>query len=691
MLDLSVPHVEEAQIQIDALATDPAWDGALVLDDFTAFDPVPGAAPTGRTTVRVVSDRDHLYLHFSAEDPEPDRVRARIGRRDTRFGDDFVGLYLDPAGDGQRAWLFAANALGIQLDGIRVEASGQDDISWDGRWLSAGRRTDAGYEVELAIPWRTVRHPTTVDELGLFFFRSIPRVGEKSAWPALDPEVNGVLVQEALIQGPGALPATAGVDAIGELAFGWTETGPVNHRLGWNGLFPGLTLRYTPGPSTSLGATVNPDFSQVESDGAVIDVNRRYALYQDEKRPFFQEGSEWYDHPFGELVYTRSMVTPLVGARGTTEQGPVAIAAVSVLDSEPSPPVSEGGGWTEDQLEGRHALETAARARLQVGDDGHVGLIATDRAVLGTDLHNTVAGADARLRLTDQLTVDGSLLGSATVFEEGGELRIAPAASARISWNTERYSAGSWVRAVAPDFRAENGFVTSADQLGGGSWAGVTLRPGWSWLPRVTLNPLNAWYGWTTSGQLRHAGVMPNARFKFGNGAWAWAGVRQSGEEFCDKWLPSRRISVEAGGTWTKWLELSAGGSTGTAPWYDSEAPATGVKHSAWVSAGLAPIPLASLTLSGGWERFDLHGDTAYSGWVGRARLDVNATRNLSGRLLLDYNSFDGRRSADALIAWEQAPGRALYLGGRVDPGAPGTDDPLSWQVQAKASWTLSR
>jgi len=134
-----------------------------------------------------------------------------------------------------------------------------------------------------------------------------------------------------------------------------------------------------------------------------------------------------------------------------------------------------------------------------------------------------------------------------------------------------------------------------------------------------------------------------------------------------------------------------AGGSTGSAPWYDPDAPATGLRHEVWVHGTLQPHPLASLTLTGGWEHFSLQGDTAYSGWVGRARLDLSATRTLSARVLLDYNSLDGRRSAEALVAWERAPGRAVYLGGRVDPATPGESTPLAWQLQAKASWTLRR
>ncbi len=691
LLDLDIPHLEEARIRIDAEASDPAWQSALVIEDFTTFDPTPGAEPLGRTLVRLVSDPTALYVHVTALDPEPERIRARVGRRDTRWADDFVGLYLDPAGEGQRAWLFATNALGAQMDGIRMEASGQDDVTWDGLWASQGRRTAEGYEVELAIPWRTVRHPASCEQLGLMFFRNIPRTGEKSAWPVLDPAVQGILVQEALVGGPGPLPTSAGLDVIGELAFGWTDSGAANHRLGYSGVFPGLTLRYAPGPSTAFGLALNPDFSQVESDGAVIDVNRRHALYYDEKRPFFQEGREWFDHPFGELVYTRSMVSPIVGVRATTEQGDWAVAGIAVLDNDPAPSVSEGGGWSEEDLDGHRAAETVLRARQQVGADGHVGVIATDRSVLGSELSNRVIGVDGRVRLTDQLVVDGSALASSTVISEGEDLVVGPAGSGRIAFNDERFSAGTSLRAVSPGFRAENGFVTTADRIGGGSWAGVTLRPGWSWLPRVSFYPVNTWYGWSTQGDLRDVGWMPNLSLRFGNGAWAWAGYKEAGEVYQGKWLPSRRLVLEAGGAWTSWLEASAGVGTGTAPWYDETAPATGTRHGVWADVTVQPHPMASVSLSGSWERFDLRGETAYAGWVGRARLDLFATPTLSTRWIVDLSTFDGSRSAEGLVAWERSPGRALYLGGRVDPPGQGEDGALAWQVQAKASWTWAR
>src|SRR5687768_3373437 len=99
---LDIPSVEDAAIRVDSRADEAAWSGALVIDDFLTFQPTFDEAPTGRTTVRVVADREGIGFHFVAEDPEPDRIRAGLGRRDTRWGDDWCAIYLDPSGDAQR-------------------------------------------------------------------------------------------------------------------------------------------------------------------------------------------------------------------------------------------------------------------------------------------------------------------------------------------------------------------------------------------------------------------------------------------------------------------------------------------------------------------------------------------------------------------------------------------------------------
>src|SRR4051812_393179 len=97
--ELALPHVPDAAIVVDGRADDAAWEQALVLPDATVFSPADDLPAVGSMRTAVLTDDAGLYVHFTVTDPEPRLVRAGLGRRDTRFDDDAVGLYLDPTGD----------------------------------------------------------------------------------------------------------------------------------------------------------------------------------------------------------------------------------------------------------------------------------------------------------------------------------------------------------------------------------------------------------------------------------------------------------------------------------------------------------------------------------------------------------------------------------------------------------------
>ena len=100
-------------------------------------DLVPGS----QTTDAYLSyDSTNLYAVFVCRATDPARIRARIARREQVYGDDFVGLFLDPFNDSQRAYMFLSTPLGIQADGITTDTRG-DDMSFDTVWHSRGLRT----------------------------------------------------------------------------------------------------------------------------------------------------------------------------------------------------------------------------------------------------------------------------------------------------------------------------------------------------------------------------------------------------------------------------------------------------------------------------------------------------------------------------------------------------------------------
>ncbi|MCP4805155.1 MAG: carbohydrate binding family 9 domain-containing protein [Proteobacteria bacterium] len=683
-----VPTVEQVVV-VDGLADDAAWDEAPVLTDFVVFHEVPDTEPTGQTEVRVLYGADALYVHFRCHDPSPEETRANLGRRDTPVGDDSVLVYLDTTGEGQRAYVFEVNPKGVQSDGILLPGGGQDS-SWDGQWRSAAVQTATGYEVELAIPWRSVRHPVQADVLGLSVERVIARFNQKSAWPRRDPDIDGILVQQARLVGPGELGRTAGLDVRPDLTYGVSQDGPSTQRWGMAGASAGITLRYAPVPQFWLLATANPDFSQVESDQSQIDVNQRYALSVQEKRPFFLEGQEWFGGPNGDLAYTRSMVSPVYGARATAELGGGTFAVLHTLDRTPSPSVSAGGGWTEEEMGDAPALQTLARGRRPLGDDGYVGLFYSDRRLPDVDLLNQVLGADARVRLSDAWLASGGLAGSSTRFADGS-LGVGPAMNAEVTRTASQSTFSTAVRYLHEDFRAENGFVTQPDRIAVEERLEFRFFPAAPKITRVRVRPLNASAAMDTSGQLVEAFAGTSSYVNGKRGRYGGGGFEVGSEQYEGVWLPSVNGAFSVGGRIFPWVRGYLLSSEGTISVYDPEDPRLGWSAYNKVQLTFEPVPRVAWFVSTAHVKaWELDGEELYAGVIGRSRLEFFATRVWSTRWIVDYSAFSEVLRNEGLVAWERTPGRAVYLGGAY-LGSPQTEfaDP-EWQVFAKASWVLS-
>jgi hypothetical protein len=161
-----VPHVvprATSEVAIDGVIDEQAWRDALTLELKYEVRPGENTEPPVRTTVFVTYDENRVLAAFRAFDDEPEKIRARFRDRDHIRGDDWVGIILDTFNDERRAYEFWVNPLGVQTDGIysegrRAGGGGRNfDQSWDAIWHSAGRLTDFGYEVEMAIPFNQIR------------------------------------------------------------------------------------------------------------------------------------------------------------------------------------------------------------------------------------------------------------------------------------------------------------------------------------------------------------------------------------------------------------------------------------------------------------------------------------------------------------------------------------------------------
>ena len=474
---LRVPPVTEtqpepAEISIDAVLDEPAWEHALAVPLPWEFDPLDHQPARVETTCLLTYDEEALYIAFRARDPRPELIRARLTDRDDAFDDDWVGFYLDTFHDQRRAFEFLVNPLGVQMDLIRNEVGSGDeeDSSWDAIWRSAGRVTEDGYVVEVAIPFTSLRFqggagPQT---WGFLAFRARPRsVERKFASVALDKDVDCVLCQAQAIQGFAEAEPGRNLELAPTVTAGLTQ----RRRPFPDGSFdddstdvePGLTGLWGVTPNLTLSATVNPDFSQVEADVAQIDVNTRFTLFFPEKRPFFLEGADYFSTPI-DAVFTRNVSAPDWGVKLTGKQGPNAVG-VFVAEDSVTTLLIPGSQSSRTVLLDRSTTDAVVRYRRDVGASSTVGVLATSRE--GMDYSNRVYGADALVRLSDADSLSLQALGSTTRYPDRIVTRFdQPRGSfedtaLRASY-THSASAWGWrLRGEdrGDDFRADLGFV----------------------------------------------------------------------------------------------------------------------------------------------------------------------------------------------------------------------------------------
>ena len=490
-LDARIPRVEDAGVRVDGRLDEPAWRNAAVLTGFTQSAPAEGTPARERTEVLVFYTPRELFVGVRAHARDPSRIRSTLAERDQITADDHVRILLDTFHDRRRAFAFFVNPLGIQQDGTFSDGA-FDGFSFSPDFVfdSRGRLTEAGYEVEIRIPLRSLKFPGgSAQTWGLNVIRVIPDAGAEESWAPRTRNQPAELAQNGILSGihdlrPGRLLEVN--PAFTARSEGTTDEdgfhrGPTEPDVG-------VDLKYGITSELTLDATVNPDFSTVEADADQITVNERFALSLEEKRPFFLEGADLFRTP-ETLVYTRSIVAPAAGARVTGKVGALNLAWLGAVDDAP-----------RDNPD-RYAPERArawvqiARLRRDVGRGSTIGLLATSRETGGA--FNRVAAADARIRFGRVYMVGGQLGGSwtrawrpdAAGTDSAGApgARVAVALDERAAHVGQLYldrTARHWgfiatLRDVPADFVTETGFVrrTGFTSLSGRnrfSWYGAS-------------------------------------------------------------------------------------------------------------------------------------------------------------------------------------------------------------------------
>jgi len=279
-------------VKIDGIADDEAWEGTDVAKDFYMVLPMDKDKATDKSEIRMTYDDTNIYLIATFYNSVPGRYFVESLRRDFSFGknDNFL-LFLDPFNNQTTGFSFGSNAAGAQWDGTMF-GGGNVDLNWDSKWVSEVSRDDEKWVFEMSLPFKSIRYEDGVKEWGINFSRLHLASSEKSSWtpiprqfPTASLAYTGVLVWDEPPPAPrfnfSLIPY-----ALGQTTYDIDGNTDYETKVGGD-------VKISLSSSLNLDLTINPDFSQVEVDRQVTNLDR-FELFFPERRQFFLENADLF-------------------------------------------------------------------------------------------------------------------------------------------------------------------------------------------------------------------------------------------------------------------------------------------------------------------------------------------------------------------------------------------------------------
>ena len=473
---LNIPRIQASPKLGDFEGMEPASDLArkmLKITQFTQQEPHDGAPASQRTEAYLGYTDKNFYAVFLAFDAEPAKIRARMLRRELIDDDDQVGLWLDTFHDQRHAYMFYTNPYGIQQDGLWAENGGPDN-TFDTVWHTTTKINGNGYMVIIEIPFKSLRfRPQASISWGVILIRVIPRNSEHSFFPENSNRIQGMLTKEGTLNGFQEISPGRNLQFIPYTSLGafraLDERDPAGDRFTGKHLQPkaGLDSKVVIKDSLVLDTTINPDFGQIESDDPQVTVNQRFEVFFPEKRPFFQENSNFFQTPL-QLVFTRRIGDPLYGVRLTGKAGPWAIGTMLANDRSPGKSVIG-----TDPLSGENAYFGILRVNRELGKNSSVGVIYTDRELhtvpnsfctsLRCDVgFNRVGGVDTQIKINQNWQMQAQAVTSETKFSDGTHLS-GPAYMVYAERSSRALEFNTMYQDIAQGFDTESGFINRTD------------------------------------------------------------------------------------------------------------------------------------------------------------------------------------------------------------------------------------
>jgi hypothetical protein len=640
--------------KLDGILDDDVWaTQPLPLGPWLSFQPLVGERAPDTTQVWVAYDADALYFAFRCFDEEPDAIRATVSRRDTVANDDYVAVSLDSSGAGQVAYHMFVNPAGIQMDALNTGAS-QEDFAADWVWHSAGRVDATGYAVEMRLPLQSIRFRGGANvQMRVLFMRRSSRLGISWSSPEMPPgkwvfESHLPIVFAELHQ-PRVLEliptATASRNQVRRDDRTWAEVR--------SNADAGVSLKYGVTSTIAVDATVNPDFSQVESDAFEVEVNQRFPIFFSEKRPFFMEGLGVFNlagtggnATMRTAVHTRRIVEPSAGVKLTGTAGRQTFAVLSTADQSVSDP---------------QRFFTIGRALRNFGDGQYAGALITDTE--RSTEHNRVVGGDFALRHGDRFRWNGSFL-FADSRSSTGQAGSGVGSQLSYSYNTRRFNIAGQAEHYGRDFEMATAFIQRTGITRVWQHQEVQFYPSYSWLKRI------APFVFLSAGEDRRQGgnehyLQPAVTFDFTRQGFLLMAVGRGREPFAGRQFRSGTSIVVGSVQLRRWLNVGGSLEGGPAVFYDPLDPFQGTRQRRSLRVAFQPSARLAHSVSYTFERFERESTTAnvFDLHIVNIRNVYQFSREFLIRAIAQLDTSRRRILTDLLASYELMPGTVVYAG----------------------------
>ena len=671
---------------IDGVLDDEVWHTAARITEFTQQSPIEGAPATEETDIYIAYDSENLYFGFHVHYGDPSIMRANRVERDRAMMDDLMRVYFDTFLDQQRGYQFSVNAYGVQGDGI-VTAGRRGfgggggghggggggggpnmaipfaDRSWDALFDTGGQIVEDGYTAEMAIPFKSLRYPTPGEgEPYLWGFQIIRGVRgkdqENQVWAPMSRDETSFFAQMGLLEGMTDISTSRNLEILPTFtAIQYGEIDPTMPGFANQATDPdaGVNVKYGVTSDLTADFTINPDFSQIESDRPQIEVNQRFPLFFSELRPFFVEGAEIFNIQAPvTFVHTRTMVDPDYGAKLSGQIGRFSVGVLTANDRAPGKVDNP-----EDSAFDQTAQTFIARASYDLYAESNIGAIVTDREFL--DSHSRVVGLDGNFRLSPTIAAD--FRGVSSRYKGlGGEqagghmLSTGIRQSGRnVSWSLSAYE-------ISPEFDTDVGFVRRTDIRNVTGNLGYRFWPeSWviNWGPSISYGQNHDF-----DGTLQDENLGLRINFSFARNITLYSNINRDMERFGG--INFRKNQFFVGGHVNTSRSYSFGGnfSVGDEIYFLGSFLGHQVNWS--VNGTVRPLDRLNSNLSFQRRRFTdpSNGDEElFDVRIFRATTNFQFTDRLGMRNITEFNSRDETFDFNILFNYRMNAGTVIYVG----------------------------